>query len=137
MISIGIDPAREFGVAIYDQKIGIIKSYAFKFISLNDLEKLIKYEIDLRKPDIIILAQAAGKFTKCIWQHGKYSGVIENLCQKKDVQYLELFDNVMRKAVHGTGKMTKQEVMTATGVDNDNIADAITASKYIDYLDKN
>jgi len=134
MISIGFDPAKQYGLAIYDQDIGIVYKKSAKFTSLHALYKEIRDLMILYSPDVLILAQAAGKFTKTIWQHGKYSGIAEMLCQKKGVTYIEQFDSQLRKAVHGKGRMSKQEVMEATNETDDNIADAVTAARYIDFL---
>ena len=73
MISIGFDPAKRYGIAVYDQDIGIVFENVRDFISLQELYLYIRDIVDIYKPDAFILAQAAGRFQKTIWQHGKYS----------------------------------------------------------------
>lgn len=137
MISIGIDPGRNWGWAVFPEDTNAFlksthfpKPFSSRFESLQSFYKTLNEIFKEWNPDIVVTCRAMGRFAGVIRVHGAMAGVVELVCEQRGVTYMDIEDSTMRKKVLGNGRLKKDDVMNATGINDEHVADAMVAARY-------
>jgi len=88
--------------------------------------------LTLWKPDVLLVCKPAGRFGGVLFAQGKQCGVIQCLCEKKGIKYIEKHDSRYRLAIKPFP--TKKMVQEISGLPN-HISDAWMAVQW--YLKEN
>ena len=128
---LAFDVGKHGGMAYEDSVLEV--SEPFDFTTLNDYFKRVKAAIDLYKPDIVATAYPT-RFYRVIVFQSKLAAIIELACEVKGVEFYEVQDSTVKKAVLGNGHAKKDEIMKFFNKTNEHEADAAMFCKYITNL---
>jgi Holliday junction resolvasome RuvABC endonuclease subunit len=101
----------------------------FKIESLSQLKDKVTLLMNLYNPDVILYPQPT-RYYNVMRKHWQYVGVINLVAEKNDIQTIEVIDITCKKAVIGSGKAKKEDVMEYYKESSEHVADA---RMFIDY----
>jgi hypothetical protein len=103
------------------------------FTTLSEYEGFIKELVDLYKPSCIITAYPT-RFMNVIRFHSRLIAIIELVCEKRWVDFLEMNDSKMKKEVFWKWAVSKQEIMDRYWIQNEHQADSAMFCEYINKI---
>jgi hypothetical protein len=117
------DPAGWFVDSGTDTSQGLINGHRGALNWYMDFYDLIY----LMKPNVLLVCKPAGRFGNVLYSQGKQCGVIQLICEKLEIKYIEKHDSIYRTS---EGKrLTKKQVQELSGLEN-HISDAWMAVEW-------
>jgi len=129
---LGIDPGRKWGWCTTVKG----EHGDLKLKGLLELKEIVLDMIGNYGIEAVIGCRPFGRHQAVIRLHSAMLAIVELVCEEKGIQYMEFADSKMRKEVTGKGRMSKDEVMEFTGIDNEHAADARMAVLYAEILQR-
>lgn len=83
--------------------------------------------VDLYKPEKVAACRPMGQFAGTIYQQAKLIGILQLLCERKGIHFVDKPDSKYREYTFGK-KMTKAQAQKAVKMDDPDEADAMVAA---------
>ena len=121
MTILSIDLGKMMGISIHNN--GFEHKEEYKFSGYNDFYNKVNDLILLWKPSLILIPYPT-RFYRVILSQAKLMGIVCMLADKNQIQVIEVQDATCKKAVLGSGKAKKEEIMEFFDEESEHVADS-------------